>query len=257
MSRWSRKTACEGVVSNVFVTINLAQSCLRRKVLAMVQVSTDKAINPTNVMGTSKLIAEQYCQALDIARPQDAVTKFVTVRFGNVLGSTGSVVPLFQKQLEKGGPLTVTDPDMTRYFMTIREAVELILLASSNARPGTDEDGKIFVLDMGEPVKIIDLARQMIRLAGHEPDVDIKIDITGLRPGEKLFEEIFHAGEDFVPTRSEGILLAAPRLTAIEDINAMLDKLKPACVAGNETSLRAILSEMVPEAVVPGPVRKT
>jgi len=245
------ENACEGVMTNVFGTINVAQACLRHNVTAMVQVSTDKAINPTNVMGTTKRIAEQYCQALDIANTSHTTTNFVTVRFGNVLGSTGSVVPLFQKQLEKGGPLTVTHPDMTRYFMTIREAVELILLASSKARPGSNEDGKIFVLDMGDPVKILDLAQQMIRLAGFEPDQDIKIDITGLRPGEKLFEEVFHAGEDFVQTQSEGILLAAPRITAIDDMNTILDKLKPASVAGNEAAVRAILSEMVPEATIP------
>ncbi len=251
------ENACEGVSTNVFGTINVAEACIKHNVATMVQISTDKAINPTNVMGTSKRIAEQYAQALDVLSSDNNKTKFVTVRFGNVLGSTGSVVPLFQKQLEKGGPLTVTDPAMTRYFMTIREAVELILLASSKARSGADQDGKIFVLDMGEPVKIMDLAQQMIRLAGFEPDVDIKIDITGLRPGEKLFEEVFHAGEDLIPTGSSGILLASPRITNIDELRKQLEPLKVASNTGNEVTVRAILSQLVPEATIPGPILKS
>ncbi len=250
------ENCCEGVATNVFGTINVADACVRHGVMTMVQISTDKAINPTNVMGASKRIAEQYCQALDIANHGDTLTNFVTVRFGNVLGSTGSVVPLFQKQLEKGGPLTVTDVEMTRYFMTIREAVELILLASSKSRPGSNEDGKIFVLDMGEPVKILDLAQQMIRLAGFEPDVDIPITITGLRPGEKLFEEVFHAGENHIQTQSESIFLAAPRVTAMDEIRHMLGKLQAGCKAGDENTVRTLLAEMVPEATVPKPITK-
>mgnify|MGYP003974912061 CR=1 FL=1 len=157
---------------------SLARAGLAAEVKVMVQISTDKAVNPTSVMGASKRIAEMICQGLSLS---SATCRFVTVRFGNVLGSTGSVVPLFQRQLARGGPLTVTDPDVTRYFMTTREAVELILAATA-AAPAGDEGGKIFVLDMGKPVRILDLARQMIRLADLTPEVDIHMTFTGLRP---------------------------------------------------------------------------
>ena len=182
---------CEGIMTNVIGTINVSNACKKFGVKMMVQISTDKAINPTNVMGATKRLAERYCQALDLEPSDTRITNFVTVRFGNVLGSTGSVVPLFQKQLQEGGPLTVTHPEMTRYFMTTREAVELVLLASATAQPGKEQDGKIFVLDMGEPVKIMDLAKQMIHLAGYELGKQIEIKITGIRPGEKLFEELY------------------------------------------------------------------
>ncbi len=242
------ENCCEGISTNVFGTINIADACVRHKVEAMVQISTDKAINPTNVMGASKRIAEQYCQALDLDRGKTAGTKFVTVRFGNVLGSTGSVVPLFQKQLKKGGPLTVTHPDMTRYFMTIREAVELVLLASATAKYDDGQIGKIFVLDMGEPVRIMDLAEQMIRLAGHEPGKGIKIEITGCRPGEKLFEEVFHGSEKIIQSETEGLLLAAPRVASIGEIQQKLDKLISTCEKNDEMAARQILAELVPES---------
>src|SRR5439155_18751112 len=161
----------EGVLTNAVGTRNVADACRGAGVAAMVQISTDKAVNPTSVMGASKRIAESYCQALDIGERRgerdgpSRVTRFITVRFGNVLGSTGSVVPLFQRQLAAGGPLTVTHPEVMRYFMTVREAVELVLQASVLGSHG-EAAGKLFVLDMGDPVRIIDLARQMIRLAG-------------------------------------------------------------------------------------------
>ncbi|MCA1941628.1 MAG: polysaccharide biosynthesis protein, partial [Caenispirillum bisanense] len=199
----------EGVLTNVCGTRIVADACIAHGVELMVLISTDKAVNPTNVMGATKRIAERYCQTRDAAA--GAGTQFVTVRFGNVLGSTGSVVPLFRRQLENGGPLTVTHPDMTRYFMTIREAVELVLQASAYGFRQPEFRGRIFVLDMGEPVKIVDLARQMIRLAGLRPEEDVKIVFTGLRPGEKLFEEIFHGAEPPLPTGRQGILLAAVR----------------------------------------------
>jgi FlaA1/EpsC-like NDP-sugar epimerase len=236
----------EGVRTNVVGTINVADACQASGVKTMVQISTDKAINPTSVMGATKRAAEMYCQALDLAKTGKGC-RYVTVRFGNVLGSTGSVVPLFQRQLEKGGPLTVTHPDMTRYFMTIREAVELVLEASAIGSTGEQTEGRIFVLDMGEPVKIIDLARQMIRLSGRVPDLDVAIEITGIRPGEKLYEEVFHDHETTVETDHVGLLLAAPRVVAIEELNRQLVPLLKASKDGNDLDARASLHDIIPE----------
>ena len=236
----------EGIATNVVGTANVADAAARSGVLAMVMISTDKAVNPTNIMGASKRIAERYCQALDLKRGDGDGTRFVTVRFGNVLGSTGSVVPLFQKQLAEGGPLTVTDPAMSRYFMTVGEAVELVLQASALGVGGAG-DGKIYVLDMGEPVRIIDLAHQMIRLAGLVPDKDVKIKITGLRPGEKLFEEMFHGGETLVETGSEGILLAAPRTADAADMARAVADLNDAVQNADSTRTLQLISDQVPE----------
>jgi len=236
----------EGTTTNIAGTVNVADTCVETGVLAMVLISTDKAINPTSIMGASKRIAESYCQALDLKHGDG--TRFVTVRFGNVLGSTGSVVPLFQKQLAEGGPLTVTHPDMTRYFMTVREAVELVLQASALGHGGNErQDGKIFVLDMGEPIRIMDLAEQMIRLAGLKPGKDIKIDITGIRPGEKLFEEVFHGAEPLVATECPGLLLAAPRAGSLDDLSPALDELAQACRDDDEERVIAIIQKLVPE----------
>jgi O-antigen biosynthesis protein WbqV len=239
----------EGALTNVAGTRVVADACRTHGTRAMVLISTDKAVNPSSMMGATKRVAESYCQALDLAeavRGEDR-THFVTVRFGNVLGSTGSVVPLFQRQLAAGGPLTVTHPDMTRYFMTVREAVELVLQSSVQGVADTTEQGKIFVLDMGEPVKIIDLARQIILLAGMQPDIDIKIEITGSRPGEKLFEEILHASEELVPTPHPGILLAAPRATDLALLGQAIDELTVAAHAGRAVDTRAIVQRLVPE----------
>lgn len=237
----------EGILTNAIGGRNLADACTMAGVQAMVMISTDKAVNPTNVMGTTKRAAELYCQSLDLAQHQ---TRFVTVRFGNVLGSTGSVVPRFQSQLAAGGPLTVTHPEMERYFMTIREAVELVLQASARAvESNRHEAGKIYVLDMGKPVKIVDLARQMIRLAGLVPDVDIPIVFTGLRPGEKLFEEIFHGEEAPVPTDSDGILLASPRFVERDTVRDWLERLEAACNQGNTEAVITLLRELVPEFI--------
>ena len=175
----------------------------------------------------------------------------ITVRFGNVLGSTGSVVPLFQRQLERGGPLTVTHPDMQRYFMTVREAVGLVLQASvvgiGDAALPAGEEGGIFVLDMGEPVKIVDLARQMIRLAGLQPDEDVEIRFTGLRPGEKLYEELFHGKEPPVPTGYPGLLMATPRTADPAIVGRAIDEIAAACRGGQTRLALTLLGRLIPE----------
>ncbi len=241
---------CEGILTNVIGSRNVANACVKAKAEMMVQVSTDKAVNPASIMGASKRLAESYCQSLGLSTGiRRMPTQFVTVRFGNVLGSTGSVVPLFQQQLAAGGPLTVTHPDMKRYFMTTREAVELVLQASALAgrETGLLEEGGIFVLDMGEPVRILDLARQVIRLAGMTPDTDVQIEFTGVRPGEKLFEELFHDSEPLVPTKYESILLATPRTVDHEVLLRALNKLEELARAGKTEKALATLAHLVPD----------
>ncbi len=240
----------EGMLTNALGTRHVADSCRAHGVRAMVMISTDKAVNPANVMGASKRLAESICQALDVLEARHAVgTRFVTVRFGNVLGSTGSVVPLFQRQLAAGGPLTVTHPEISRYFMTTREAVELVLQSSALASADDAARGKLFVLDMGEPVKIVDLARQMIRLAGKRPDRDIKIEFVGLRPGEKLHEELFHEQEALMPTRVSGIRLAAPRVFDYAMLSRALDELAEHAREGRTDRALVVLRNLVPEYV--------
>ncbi|TWB79675.1 O-antigen biosynthesis protein WbqV [Nitrospirillum amazonense] len=242
----------EGVLTNVMGTRNVADAAIAAGAAAMVLISTDKAVRSTNVMGATKRIAECYCQALDIVASSGAgkgwQTRFMTVRFGNVLGSTGSVVPLFSRQLRAGGPLTVTHPEVCRYFMTVREAVELVLQASAyGMNAGRDDRGRIFVLDMGQPVKIVDLARQMIRLAGLRPDKDIKITFTGLRPGEKLYEEMFAAAEPPEQTSAEGVLVASPRAVDLAILRRSLDELDAACATADAARLQALLHHIVPD----------
>jgi FlaA1/EpsC-like NDP-sugar epimerase len=249
---------CEGALTNVIGTRNVADAARAAGCLAMVLISTDKAIRPTSIMGAAKRFAETYCQALDVLPPRegtDTATRYMTVRFGNVLGSSGSVVPLFTRQLAKGGPLTVTHPDMRRYFMTVREAVELVLQASAHGVTRGEDRGKVLVLDMGDPVKIADLARQMIRLAGYRPGVDIQIAFTGLRPGEKLFEEILTATETPTHTAADGVFLASPRLIDYALVNRALGELETAARAGDDERVLTILANIVPdfraEAVLP------
>lgn len=241
----------EGVLTNVHGSRNVADACRAVGVRAMVMISTDKAVNPTNVMGATKRLAESYCQALDLVDAErQGGTRFVTVRFGNVLGSTGSVVPLFQKQLARGGPITVTHPDIERYFMTIREAVELVLQASvlrSREVHGEAVSGRLFVLDMGDPVRIVNLAKQMIRLAGLKPDEDIKITFTGMRPGEKLKEELFHTAEELVPTSVKGIQLASPRTVDHAVLARALDGLVECARTGHTEATLIRLRQLVPE----------
>ncbi|WP_431282453.1 polysaccharide biosynthesis protein [Humitalea sp. 24SJ18S-53] len=244
----------EGLLTNAQGTRIVADAARAAGCRAMVFISTDKAVNPTSVMGASKRLAEMYCQGLDVAARQTGQgMRCVTVRFGNVLGSTGSVVPLFRRQLERGGPLTVTHPDMRRYFMTVREAVGLVLQASvvgaedAEDRPPELRDGGIFVLDMGQPVKIVDLARRMIRLAGLRPDNDVEIRFTGLRPGEKLFEEMFHGAEPPRPTRFPGLLVATPRTADPALIGRAIDEVAAAARSGQIEGALAQLGRLVPE----------
>jgi O-antigen biosynthesis protein WbqV len=242
----------EGLLTNVAGTRHVADAARAVGAQAMVLISTDKAVNPTSVMGASKRLAEMYCQALDIsARTARHGMRCITVRFGNVLGSTGSVVPLFQRQLERGGPLTVTHPDMQRYFMTVREAVGLVLQASVIGVGGAElpgaEQGGIFVLDMGPPVKIVDLARQMIRLVGLKPDEDVEIRFTGLRPGEKLHEELFHGQEPPVPTGHAGLLMAAPRTADPAIVGRAIEEIAAACRGGQPRLALTLLGRLVPE----------
>ncbi len=229
----------EGVKTNIFGTCQLADLAVHYAVEKFIQVSTDKAVNPANVMGATKRAAEIYCQNLDQRAKH---TAFITTRFGNVLGSAGSVVPLFEQQIRQGGPVTVTHPEITRFFMTIPEAVSLILQASAMG-----QGGEIFVLDMGEPVKIDDLARQMIRLAGLEPGKDIEIRYTGLRPGEKLYEELFHEGELCEKTPHPKVMLAASRRVDWDELQTLLRRLKEDCRLRNIEHLKQGLRRFVPE----------
>jgi FlaA1/EpsC-like NDP-sugar epimerase len=201
-------------------------------------VSTDKAVNPTNVMGASKRIAEIYIQSLG----KKSNVKFITTRFGNVLGSNGSVIPRFKRQIEIGGPITITDPEITRYFMTIPEACQLVLEAGSMGN-----GGEIFVFDMGKSVKIVDLARKMIKLSGLEEGKDIKIVYTGLRPGEKLFEELLADSENTLPTHHSQILIGKVREYQYDEVSKVINELIELFDTQNNTKIVQCMKELVPE----------
>ncbi|HWA85265.1 MAG TPA: polysaccharide biosynthesis protein, partial [Opitutus sp.] len=232
----------EAFRNNVLGTRLVAEMAAKHAAEAFVLISTDKAINPTSVMGATKRLAEIQLQSVQAENPQ---TKFIAVRFGNVLGSSGSVVPIFKRQIALGGPVTVTHPDVTRYFMTIPEAVGLVLQSSV-----LGAGGEIFVLDMGHPVKIVDLARQMIELSGYRPGEDIEIRFTGLRPGEKLFEELQHRTEEHVPTTHPKVMRFVANgngghngVAALQELEQSLYRLE-----SNEikTFLRSLVHEYTP-----------
>ena len=234
------------VINNVLGTKILAEIAVANNVEKFVMISTDKAVNPTNVMGASKRIAEIFTQSFfrHIAQDGNHTTKFVTTRFGNVLGSNGSVIPRFKMQLQKGGPLTVTHPDITRFFMTIPEASLLVIEAGVMG-----QGGEIFIFDMGKPVKIADLARKVIKLAGKEPDVDIKIIFTGLRPGEKLFEELLNSSENALPTYHEKILIANVPQYDFELVEKKVDKLIKCAQQHYTLETVYLMKEIVPEFI--------
>ncbi|MBM3185942.1 MAG: polysaccharide biosynthesis protein, partial [Bacteroidetes bacterium] len=229
----------EAVMNNIKGTKILADLALKNNVDKFVMISTDKAVNPTNVMGASKRIAEIYAQS----KNEVTKTRFVTTRFGNVLGSNGSVIPLFQKQIDNGGPVTVTDERITRFFMTIPEACQLVLEAGSMGK-----GGEIFVFDMGESVRIIDLAKKMISLCGLELGKDIDINITGLRPGEKLYEELLANEENTIPTHHEKILIAKTR-KAETQIITMIENLVESLNTFQNIDLVQKMKEIVPEFI--------
>jgi FlaA1/EpsC-like NDP-sugar epimerase len=232
----------EAVKNNVLGTKALADVAHEHRVSRFVMISTDKAVNPTSVMGVSKRTAETYVQALS-ARSK---TKFVTVRFGNVLGSAGSVIPIFQEQIAAGGPVTVTDPDMQRYFMTIPEACQLVMQAGAMG-----EGGEIFILDMGQPVKIVDLARDLIELSGLREGEDIQIEFTGLRPGEKLFEELSVKDEVARKTRHPKIFIGKIRPHEYDEVCEGIEALRKLANVGTGDQVRAQFKKLVPEYQVP------
>ncbi|SFL14228.1 O-antigen biosynthesis protein WbqV [Mesorhizobium albiziae] len=234
----------EGIKTNVLGTRNVANAALANEAVTFIMISTDKAVNPTNIMGATKRAAEAYCQSLDV---NSTKTRFKTVRFGNVLGSNGSVVPRFQEQIAAGGPVTVTHPHIVRFFMTIPEAVRLVLHASAHALRRQTERGKIMVLDMGKPVRIVDLAERMIQLAGYKPRIDVEIVFTGLRPGEKLFEELFDPSEIKDSKTEEGFVIAAPRIIDKALLHRTLTGLDSAVEREDLTRAVELLAHIVPE----------
>jgi len=236
----------EAILANVGGTKNMADMAVKYKVERFVMISTDKAVNPTNIMGASKRIAEIYVQSLfnKLHEQNENCTKFITTRFGNVLGSNGSVIPYFRKQIAAGGPVTVTHPDIIRYFMTIPEACTLVMEAST-----LGQGGEIFVFDMGKPVKILDLARNMIRLAGYTPEKDIQIEFTGLRPGEKLYEELLNQKETTLPTANKKIMVARVREFQFDEVSKDIDALIATTRTGKPFTTVKLMKQLVPEFI--------
>lgn len=227
----------EAIKNNVKGTLNVSECADKHGVDRFVLISTDKAVNPTNVMGASKRLCEMVVQGMD----RKSKTEFVAVRFGNVLGSNGSVIPLFKKQIKEGGPVTLTHKEITRYFMLIPEAAQLVLQAGAFAK-----GGEIFVLDMGKPVKIYDLAVNLIKLSGLEPHKDIEIKVTGLRPGEKLYEELLMNEEGLTETAHEKIFIGKPGDFDIEEVKKSIDMIMEQCILGNRASIKNCLKQVVP-----------
>lgn len=232
----------EAIKNNIFGTLNVAMLSSKYNVKRFLLISTDKAVNPTSIMGATKRAAEMIIQSLN----EESKTEFVAVRFGNVLGSNGSVIPLFKKQIEEGGPVTVTHPNIIRYFMTIEEAVGLVIQAGGMAK-----GGEIFVLDMGEPVKILDLARNLIRLSGFEPDVDIKIVFTGLRPGEKLYEELLMSEEGLLDTKHKKIFIGRPIDFDKNELQKYLIELSNIVLEEDDELIEQAMKNLVPTFISP------
>jgi FlaA1/EpsC-like NDP-sugar epimerase len=242
----------EGIKTNVLGSINVADAAAAAGCAAMVMISTDKAIEPVSVLGATKRLAEMYCEALDEEFGRHGgdgkrAMRLISVRFGNVLASNGSVVPKFKAQIEAGGPITVTHPDMVRYFMTIREACDLVVTAASHALAPERHDVSVYVLNMGQPVKIVDLAERIIRLSGLEPGRDIKITFTGIRPGERLHEILFASHEETSDIGIPGIVAAKPVRPTLEEIRGWVGKLKQALLRNERTVTYNILRDAVPE----------
>jgi O-antigen biosynthesis protein WbqV len=241
----------EGVKTNIFGTVNVADAALASGAGAMVMISTDKAIEPVSMLGLTKRFAEMYCQALDhelAAMPDGKPSmRLISVRFGNVLASNGSVVPKFKAQIEAGGPVTITHPDMVRYFMTIREACDLVITAAAHALSPQRPDVSVYVLNMGQPVKIVELAERMIRLSGLEPGHDIDIVFTGMRPGERLNEILFAHEEPPLQIGVAGIMAAKPNEPPMQSMRKWIAALQQAIVRDDRSTIKAVLRDAVPE----------
>jgi O-antigen biosynthesis protein WbqV len=241
----------EGVKTNIFGSINVADASLAAGADAMVMISTDKAIEPVSMLGLTKRFAEMYCQALDHDLGVQAAAKprmrLISVRFGNVLASNGSVVPKFKAQIEAGGPVTVTHPEMVRYFMTIREACDLVITAATHAMGGERSHVSVYVLNMGQPVKIVDLAERMIRLSGLQPGHDIDVVFTGMRPGERLHEILFANEEPPIEIGVAGVMAAKPNEPPMQTLRKWISALEQAIEHDDPATIKTVLKDAVPE----------